>query len=408
MWKQTSRSERGQTLIIVTVAVVILLAIAGLAIDGGTVYLSRRRMQNASDASSLAGTRLLSEAICDTSAADDAAIAAAVAEYAQVNGVDGADALRAEYITFSGGAVVPFSPEVLVGGGTIPQGATGISATTSITRPTYFLGLLGQYTGAARGSAIAVTGPLLAGGGVRPFGVPKGVVDQLDPGDPDRNSFTLDFGNKCDYDPPAGGESACSLRYEGSDEPMQHRGWLNLDYVWNQGEDPDWPRAPRPANDCTSGQSGSGSGSELKCWMDVGSDGYFYADCPWVDGCRYGDYLHAVPGTTVSAIIAAEALEGEEEDIIVPVYDRILAYENIPPPKPEGVSQGSSYYYHIVGFAAIRITDAQRGGTGGRHTITADLVETFIGEGQVSPLSGSGYGESGACQFHLQVISLWD
>ncbi len=42
--------EQGQTVVIVAFAVIALLAFAGLAIDGGTAYLNRRRMQNAADA----------------------------------------------------------------------------------------------------------------------------------------------------------------------------------------------------------------------------------------------------------------------------------------------------------------------------------------------------------------------
>jgi len=51
--------EAGQALILVLLAMVGLLVVAGLAIDGGTVYLERRRMQNASDAAAREGARHL-------------------------------------------------------------------------------------------------------------------------------------------------------------------------------------------------------------------------------------------------------------------------------------------------------------------------------------------------------------
>jgi hypothetical protein len=48
-------AERGQALIIMALALVGLLGFTALAIDGGMVYADRRRAQNGSDASSLAG-----------------------------------------------------------------------------------------------------------------------------------------------------------------------------------------------------------------------------------------------------------------------------------------------------------------------------------------------------------------
>ncbi len=53
IWATTA--ENGQTLVWVALAMVVLLAFVGLAIDGGAVYAERRRMQNAADAGALAG-----------------------------------------------------------------------------------------------------------------------------------------------------------------------------------------------------------------------------------------------------------------------------------------------------------------------------------------------------------------
>jgi hypothetical protein len=48
-------SERGQALVLLVLAFVVLLGFTALALDGGMVYADRRRAQNAADASSLAG-----------------------------------------------------------------------------------------------------------------------------------------------------------------------------------------------------------------------------------------------------------------------------------------------------------------------------------------------------------------
>lgn len=53
------KNERGQMLVIVAVALTALVAMAGLVIDGGMALANRRQVQNAADAASLAGARVL-------------------------------------------------------------------------------------------------------------------------------------------------------------------------------------------------------------------------------------------------------------------------------------------------------------------------------------------------------------
>ncbi len=52
---KTDRVEGGLTLVQVALLLVVLIAFAALAVDGGRIYLERRRMQNAADAGALAG-----------------------------------------------------------------------------------------------------------------------------------------------------------------------------------------------------------------------------------------------------------------------------------------------------------------------------------------------------------------
>ena len=53
--KRRKNTENGQAIVVIAFAFIILVAFAGLAIDGGMVYSDRRHAQNASDAGSLAG-----------------------------------------------------------------------------------------------------------------------------------------------------------------------------------------------------------------------------------------------------------------------------------------------------------------------------------------------------------------
>ncbi len=59
------RLERGQTLVLVALAMAVLLGIIGLALDGGNAYLQRRKMQTAADAGALAAAKALCEGRTD-------------------------------------------------------------------------------------------------------------------------------------------------------------------------------------------------------------------------------------------------------------------------------------------------------------------------------------------------------
>lgn len=393
--------ESGQTAVLVALAVVALLAFAGLAIDGGAVYLQRRQMQNAADAAALAGTRQLSQIICDHDLGNDADIAAEVVDYAQRNGVEDPSAVTATYAQFVDNELV--SMEIAVGSlgaAAPPQGAAGIIVTTSISRPTYFLGLVGQSTAAASATASAATGPLLVAGGLRPIGLPAEMLAQLSDGD----AFTIDMSNNCKN------EGDCVINYirDGHEHmTYSHRGWMNLAYVWNATESPTFPRAKDP-------NIGTGWGQEyslMNMMTDPDPGLLLYADCMWNGGCRTGDFVAAKPGQSWGAVNPGICEQITSEISYFPVFDRVVECETqIPTPKPECPKQGGQsvgYVYHIVGFATAQITACPHGQ--GSHTMDMVLVESVTGQGQVyPPLSGYDSGSKGGCRFGAQVVTLWN
>jgi hypothetical protein len=100
----TQNNERGQAIVIIAFAFIVLMAFAALAIDGGMVYSDRRHAQNASDAGSLAGAGAASLILeneyveyadfdCGATAVQDAMSAAEVAasNLMQANGYGPAD-----------------------------------------------------------------------------------------------------------------------------------------------------------------------------------------------------------------------------------------------------------------------------------------------------------------------------
>nr|HID13800.1 hypothetical protein [Anaerolineae bacterium] len=374
-------AERGQALIFIVFAMVALLVIAGLAIDGGTVFLERRRMQNAADAAALAGTRLLAEAICGEPEADDAAIAAEVNHYAEINGVKAPDNnVVADY--------VDFEERVLghVGDGTIPTGATGISATVEISRPTYFVTLVGIDTAGASAYALAMTGPPLMAGGILPMITDVDLVENRAPGE----EFRIIFAN-CQHQEP------CYIVDPDTGDPIaQHRGWLNLDYIYNAAETPDFPRVV----------SKNPSNAKVRSWVRNGADVILYAGSVGGDD---GDFVHAIPGERTSAIKEAES-HRIGDLVYIPLFDVIRDKDymatHFEEPSIGWATAGGGWYYHVVGFVGFRITETDYHGP--QKYIQGELVETIIGEGMLNPSEGyqSGGGSS-ACKTHTMVVTLW-
>ncbi len=79
--KKSKSSESGQAIVILVLSIVGLLAFAALAIDGGIIYVERRRVQNAADNSALAAVLALCE--------EEADIVGPASSVASQNGYDG-------------------------------------------------------------------------------------------------------------------------------------------------------------------------------------------------------------------------------------------------------------------------------------------------------------------------------
>lgn len=58
-FKKTLKDERGQSLVLVALALIVLLGMTAFSVDAGYLFFEKRNMQNAADAASLAGAREL-------------------------------------------------------------------------------------------------------------------------------------------------------------------------------------------------------------------------------------------------------------------------------------------------------------------------------------------------------------
>src|SRR5581483_11627673 len=82
MNKFLGHGQEGQSVVLIALLMVGLVALVGLAIDGGEVYLSRRDAQNASDAAAFAGAQALRG-----NSPTDASVRSAINRYTQANHV---------------------------------------------------------------------------------------------------------------------------------------------------------------------------------------------------------------------------------------------------------------------------------------------------------------------------------
>jgi len=398
--------ERGQAVVIVVLALVALLLAVGLAIDGGRVYSARRQAQNAADAAALAGTRELAEAILNCrpgDQADDAAVQQAVLEFAARNGVpnDGQQGhLDAWYVNTQGNRLGA------VGAGTVPHGATGVEVSLVITRPTVFMAIGGIDTFRAPAAATAMTGRIVQiGGGVLPIGVPLMVIEGLGPGDEFYVIETQGAGQFCRVS-----DNVC---IGDPQNEASHRGWLNLNYIYNvehlSQSDPLYRTFEQNV-------SNRGCGPDPNISTDDGVKGWASGQCPYpfpifagVEEGTTGDFIHGDPGARQSSLREIEALEGEIA--YAPIFDHIYTSDwmadNMPEPEgigwPRAGGGGQAFLYHIVGFVALEVRSVQG------QTLVGAFQEALIGEGQILPGAGIGTAEWCATGQVPQLfgVSLW-
>lgn len=406
------KNERGQAVVLVAIALVALLAITGLAIDGGQLFATRRAAQNAADAAALAGARELAQIVSRCQAgtsANDLRVWNAVAEFAVQNGLNpqAGDSLEAWYVDRNENRLGQ------VGIGSIPTGATGVTVILTRTQQTYFLQLVNSSQVQVGGRSMAMTGPVRQfPGGILPIAVPLQVVQQLPPG----QQFVVIETNQ------QNGGMFCTDRNgngrldDGIDicigDPASHnahRGWLNLNYIYNtdhlRRSDPYYRTFEQevPNRPC---------GGDPNTSVDDGLQGWASGGCPYPFpifagdvGMVNGDFIHGDPGARQSSLMEIENYAGQTA--YVPIFDYIYMSDymaaNFPAPEgmgwPRSGGGGHAFLYHIVGFTAVRVGDVAG------HTLVGKFESAIIGEGAIQPGYGVG---SGVClPSQAQGVSLW-
>jgi hypothetical protein len=162
MSEKSSERQRGQSIIIVAGALVVLVMFVAITVDVTDAYYHRRIAQNAADSAALAGAGELGHQINDE-LYNDTAIKLRMNDFGERNGVPDTNGLLADftnnnvegyYLNQAGQRIsvaLGYDDEgvigygfATVGNGSVPPNAWGIEAVTYITAPTWFGGVFGM------------------------------------------------------------------------------------------------------------------------------------------------------------------------------------------------------------------------------------------------------------------------
>lgn len=153
--RRRCNDERGATMVILAISSLALIAIAGLAIDGGRVYGERREMQNAADTAAMAGTRQLDQYLTGKTA-DASTIETAAKDTAEKNGADRA-VVTCQLVRFDRSIIEPCPTTATMSAGTKAV-AAGVVVATSATKETFFMKAVGNSSFTATANATAQIG----------------------------------------------------------------------------------------------------------------------------------------------------------------------------------------------------------------------------------------------------------
>jgi len=369
---ESNRNEHGQNLIIFAVFMVVLVALAGLVVDGGFSLTKRREAQNAADAGALAGA----EALCS-------------------GNPDNAEPQALEFAIDRNGAS---AADVLVEG-------KAITVTTTIPHETFLAGIFGSEVVTITASASAgcyvpceLEGVLPVAWACQPpagedpdlneCGIEYGTVNEAGPLYVFMDSQNLSNDFYC-QDPPNSGLPLntldCDLDDNGINELMAggNRSWLDL-------------------------SGGGGGAAELKDWIWNGFGGSLSTHM-WFGGqAGVENSVFQAVGDIIGTIVWLPVFDS----FCLGVPDTVCpeSYHTSLPEAPWQdtivLSGGTSQtYFHVIAYSALRITCVVAPGV--PHTCPDDgrdaavLANPELNWNSIKTIEGyfiENYGGSGKCE----------
>ena len=176
----TQRSQGGQVIVIFGLALVAIVAMVALIVEGGNAFAQQRITQNGADAAANAGAVVLAQTLGSPGTMSDADVDAAVDSVAGQNNLVSWTGyytnVAGAYVAPGGGVVGNKASAAVVGGGAIPPGAQGVRVGGTRDFGTSFARVIGITSMSASADATAVAGRL-TGGAFLPVIFPINIVD---------------------------------------------------------------------------------------------------------------------------------------------------------------------------------------------------------------------------------------
>lgn len=328
----THRSP-GQSIVLVALALVLLVGVAGLGVDGANAFNQRRNAANAADAAAMAGASALIAQQRTNPNGPASAIYAAMAGYLSDHGVDPnspATSWVPYYVDANGTRLGA------VGNSSAPasSAAKGVSLDVQYTFDTWFMQILGRASLNASAAATAIFGPRkVSGGDLLPITMSQQAADEMRDHDgtsyvfgPDSGAFKVNAGNF---------------------------GALSLDPSEND------PNAIGNYSDCT---SPSGTPDNPSYW--------------WCNGTEHeinvGDWLYGDPGEIAGSLKDEVQWRITHNPIgLVPIYDT------------SNDLGGNNTQFRVVGFLVVELQSQHL--TGNPKTITARYKDYVVSTGAIDP-----------------------
>lgn len=377
MEKQDPSAQKGQSIILVAMAMVALVLFVAIAVDIGDAYYQRRTAQNAADGAALAGvSQMAFELNKKNPHMDnvDTAIRREMVSFAQRNGIQDTDAnatnsvntnVEGWYVDGEGNRL-PGEPKV--GAQPMPPEAYGVEAITHIVAPTFFGGIFGLNGLPLNARAVSLLKQACSSNCVVPITTDVDLLLDAN-GDPNLGAcFNIWRENQNEVPTPG------------------LYGWVN--WTWQQSmcaldDERPCPSVDQKQNSCDSGtlaknldptECASGF-VKVGDWMSSTS-GVINADDVL---CWLCYYLGPASGCEDSPCLAPVGAPVPHE-FTIPVYDAdTFEMYNIDTPcnsmnDPTDPSTGG-LHYRVAGFARMQILGFQLS-QGGSDTVSAGITGT--------------------------------
>ncbi|MCS6887840.1 MAG: pilus assembly protein TadG-related protein [Chloroflexus sp.] len=300
MPSQWQKREAGQSVVVFALALVAILALAGLAVDGSFAFEHLRRASTAADAVALAGTRglLLARQANQNGTAVHSAIANAIAAQ-NLTGITNLT-WTANYTRRDGTVISP-----VVAGAAIPSEARGIQVTIAYRFATFFIPVLGFESLPADARATAAYGPIGA--------------------------------------PPGGDLIPLAVSRQAA-EAMQNQGGNVIIFGPQSGSFKDLPGAFGSVDLVPNGNPANGNSND--CYSSTPRDSQTYF---WCQGTRHqvniGDRLPVNTGALGNALTDEVEYRARTRPVgLVPVFD-------------QAQGTGNNISYRVIGFVTVELLD---------------------------------------------------